>query len=305
PLRADFRLHPSDVAVTSLGADLSADADWPFNTDCTGAVRAAPWSIGPSENDAAAVQTVRWVHVGALQPTTASVLVHLHQAAAVVTLRYSTDLTLATYRTAVAASGANNNVLFALTGLTPGTRYAYVVEIVGTVYTERAGQFQTAPSAGSFTFAVSGDLDTGIGAPGCDAINLLDPLFFLLLGDHHYEDIGVNDITLFRKAYETLHQNLQPLALYQARAVDYIWDDHDFAGSNSDSTGAAKPAAEDAYRENVAHYPLPAGDPGQFPIYHSFVISRCRFIVTDQRSMRSVDSAVDNAAKTMLGAAQK
>src|SRR5207248_1421869 len=98
---------------------------------------------------------------------------------------------------------------------------------------------------------------------------------------------------------------LQPLALYQARAVDYIWDDHDFAGSNSDSTGAAKPAAEDAYRENVAHYPLPAGDPGQFPIYHSFVIGRCRFIVTDQRSMRSVDSAVDNAAKTMLGAAQK
>ena len=39
---------------------------------------------------------------------------------------------------------ANNNVLFALTGLTPGTRYAYVVEIVGTVYTERAGQFQEA-----------------------------------------------------------------------------------------------------------------------------------------------------------------
>src|SRR5229473_606093 len=42
----------------------------------------------------------------------------------------------------------------------------------------------------------------------------------------------------------------------------------------------------------------------QGPIYHSFVYGRCRFVVTDLRSMRSPDDQTDNSSKTMMGATQ-
>lgn len=307
PLNNDYRLHNSDTGLKGLGADLSADADFPFSTDIGGATRSAPWCIGPSEADGAATQAVRWCHVGGVTETEANILAHLHQSAAVANLRYSTDSTLATYSTATAASVAgNNNVLFALTGLEPNTAYFYVVEIGGTVYTDRAGHFKTNPVAGTaFRFAVAGDLDTGIGAPIMRVIDSEDPLFFLLLGDAHYENITSNSPTAFRNAFETAHLIPATFELYQHRQVEYIWDDHDYAGGDSDGTAPARPAAQDAYRENVAHYPLDAGESGQLPIYHSFVIGRVRFVITDLRSARSPKSSPDTGGKTMMGSAQK
>jgi alkaline phosphatase D len=305
PLNGDFRLHNSDASVKGVGTDLSADPTFPFADDISGTARVAPWSIGCSEADGGVVPAVRWCHVGGVSPTTAKVLVHLEQADAVVNLRYGTDPTLAVFATATVASGANNNALFSLTGLKASTLYYYVVEIGGTVYTDRTGRFKTFPSSGSFQFIASGDLDTGIGALCMPTIDALDPLFFLVLGDHHYENINANDIALFRNAYDTLHHVPASFQVYQHRAVEYTWDDHDYAGDNTDSTAASKPAAQDAYRENAAHYPLPAGDPGQFPIYHSFVVGRVRFVVSDLRSARTPNGDPDTAAKTMMGATQK
>lgn len=306
PLNNDYRLHNSDSGLKGLGVDLSADADFPFSTDIAGATRGAPWCIGPSEADGAATQAVRWCHVGGVTDSAANVLAHLHQSAAVANLRYGTDSTLATYSTATAASTAgNNNVLFALTGLQPDSTYFYVVEIGGTVYSDRIGHFKTHPTSGAFRFAVAGDLDTGIGAPIMRVIDSEDPLFFLLLGDAHYENITSNSPTAFRNAYETAHLIPATFEVYQHRQVEYIWDDHDYAGGDSDGTAPARPAAQDAYRENVAHYPLAAGESGQLPIYHSYVIGRVRFVVSDLRSARSPKSSPDTGGKTMMGTAQK
>ena len=304
PLNGDYRLHDSDTGLKGLGTDLSADPDFPFSTDISGATRSAPWSIGCSEADGAAVQAVRWCHVNGVTQTTAKVLVHLHNAAGSVNLRYGTDPALATYATANAASGSNNNVLFSLSGLQANTQYYYVVEISSVVYTDRAGRFRTHPSA-SFSFAVAGDLDTGIGTRVTRTIDALDPLFFLFLGDQHYENINTNDIALFRAAYETARLVPRTFELFQHRQVEYVWDDHDYCGDNTDSTATGKPAAQDSYRENAAHYTLPAGDPGQFPIYHSFVVGRVRFVVSDLRSERTPNGAADNASKSMMGATQK
>jgi len=306
PLAGDYRLHVSDTVLKGVGADLSADPEFPFTTDITGVTRTVPWSIGPWEADGAAVQAVRWCQVGGVTTTTAKVLAHLHQADGAVTLRYGTDPTLAVFSTAVVASGANNNALFSLTGLKANTQYYYAVEIGGTVYTDRAGRFKTFPSTGTFRFAVSGDLDTGIGAAIWPIIDTLDPLFFLVLGDLNYENVPANDIALVRSAYELGHAIPATHAVFQHHAIAYIWDDHDYAGGdNSDSTAVGKPAAQDGYRENVPHYTLPAGDPGQFPIYHSFVVGRCRFILTDLRSDRTPNGDPDSASKTMMGATQK
>src|SRR5207302_774706 len=80
--------------------------------------------------------------------------------------------------------------------------------------------------------------------------------------------------------------------LYDSVARDYMWDDHDFGGNNVDGTNPSKVTAEASYRENVPSYTLPSAI-GQ--IYHSFVIGRVRVIVTDLRSERSIDSAIDNS----------
>jgi alkaline phosphatase D len=49
---------------------------------------------------------------------------------------------------------------------------------------------------------------------------------------------------------------------------------------------------------------MAAGD-GNYAIYHAFTVGRCRFIVTDNRSERTVYTIADNPTKTVLGAEQK
>jgi hypothetical protein len=83
-----------------------------------------------------------------------------------------------------------------------------------------------------------------------------------------------------------------------------MWDDHDYGPNNADGSSPSKPAARQVYRERVPHHPLAAGT-GDVAPYQAFTVGRVRFLVTDGRSERSPSGARDDAAKTMLGAAQK
>jgi hypothetical protein len=42
----DYRLDPTDTGATGVGADLSADARYPFAVDAAGSARTVPWSVG-------------------------------------------------------------------------------------------------------------------------------------------------------------------------------------------------------------------------------------------------------------------
>jgi phosphodiesterase/alkaline phosphatase D-like protein len=102
-------------------------------------------------------------------------------------------------------------------------------------------------------------------------------------------------VARFRAAYDAVLASPAQSALYRAVPLAYVWDDHDFGGNNSTGRSPSRPAALQAYRENVPHYPL-AGDDA--PIYQAFNVGRVRVLLTDTRSAR------DPAAGTMLGTEQ-
>jgi alkaline phosphatase D len=92
--------------------------------------------------------------------------------------------------------------------------------------------------------------------------------------------------------------------LYRFVPLVYMWDDHDFAGNNSDHRAASRAAARYVYEEYVPHYDTPAGQ-RNVPIYQSFSVGRTKFVLTDLRSERDEVSKPDGPNKSMLGAAQK
>jgi phosphodiesterase/alkaline phosphatase D-like protein len=190
-----------------------------------------------------------------------------------------------------------------ITGLAADTAYTCRVVADSDPVRSLDGAFTTLPAAGaaSFTVAFSGDTDTGNNHEVFDTIRNADPLMFIHLGDLHYEDIATNSPALFRAAYDRVLSANRQSQLYRNVPTTYVWDDHD-SGPNNSHAATVPAAACSVYRERVPHYPLVQSSG---PIYHSFVIGRCRFVVTDQRSQASDGTAVDDASKTVLGATQK
>ena len=250
--------------------------------------------------------TVSSVWAGGVTDTTATVKARSTASAA--TLRYSTDPGLAGASSVAGTEGSDDVFAFALTGLSPETRYYY-----GFAGSSVTGTFRTFPVEGdifSFLLAtascageVGGDYEVGTVAntPAFDRIVDQDPYLFIHTGDRGYPDITTNSPASFRTNYNANMAMSKQLALHQAMAVDYVWDDHDFGNNNSDGTSASKPAAQSVYREHVPHWTLPHAD----MIYHSYAIGRVRFIIIDPRSARTPQTDPDNSSKTILGATQK
>jgi phosphodiesterase/alkaline phosphatase D-like protein len=189
-------------------------------------------------------------------------------------------------------------------GLDPATTYYYAVEVDGVRDTYRTGRFETFPDAReTFSIVVSSCTRTGSNGLVFEAIAAENPLLFIVPGDFHYENIVTNDVAAFRDAYDAQLTAPAQAFLHQQTPIAYVWDDHDFGGSNSNGTSAASDAARLTYRENVPHYPLPAGE-GDDPIYQAFSIGRIRFLMTDTRSMRDLEQMPDGS-HSVLGAEQR
>lgn len=204
------------------------------------------------------------------------------------------------------AAAANNHVApLSITGLTPNTAYYYAIEAEGVVDSSKIGQFRTfANGPFSYTFAMAGDATLGSTHPIYTTIRDQNPLFFLNPGDFFYADIGTNDRSLFRAAFDASVGSTTQSLLYQQVPIAYVWDDHDFGPNNSDGTSLSREAARLTYQEYVPHYPLGAGS-GDVAIYQAFTVGRARFIMLDLRSERTPSGNTDDANKTMMGAAQK
>jgi alkaline phosphatase D len=131
------------------------------------------------------------------------------------------------------------------------------------------------------------------------------PHFMLHMGDLHYRNIGRDDITAFRNAYDAVLTRSRQASLFRRTPVVYMWDDHDYGPNDSDRTSRSRPSARLAYTEHVPHYPLALQNGAVGSIQQEFTVGRVRFIVSDLRSERDPLSQADGAGKSMLGAPQR
>jgi hypothetical protein len=246
------------------------------------------------------VPTVKSLWVGALTEAGATVVVKLTYAASAVRLAVTgPGGTVYTDPVDVVHDEAAK---FAITGLDADTEYTYEVQIDEEAIEGPTGGFRTAPSGNaSFTVAFAGDALKASNAVVFDTIRELDPLLFLHLGDSHYNNIAVNDPALFNAAYDEILSQPRQAELFSNVPTASMWDDHDYGPNNSDASSPSKVASCATYRVRVPHYPLVEGT----SIYQTFDVGRVRFVLTDQRSAASLDSATDNSSKSMLGSAQK
>jgi phosphodiesterase/alkaline phosphatase D-like protein len=252
--------------------------------------------------------SAEWVWSGAQGADGATVRTRLSGPTADVRLRVSTDSLFRSYtETTSVSTGGNNVATFNIRGLAARTRHYYRPLVEGAEFASMQGAFNTLPAVGSahsFTFALGACQRTETSNLVFDHIRQRGPLFWLQTGDIHYRNIATNNVDLFRHAYNMLHAHAPQAALFRSTALVHVWDDHDGAGGNdTDGTKPGWPAVKEAYRENVPHHPLVEGAGGA--IYHSFVVGRVRFIVSDLRSERSPKAQLDDDRKTMMGAAQK
>jgi len=197
-------------------------------------------------------------------------------------------------------------VAFTIENLRPDTQYYYALEIDGRLDRSSRGEFRTFPPAGpaSFQIAFASCARTASTSDVFDRIRENHPLFYMNMGDFHYLDIKTNSRARFRAAYDTVLASPQQSELYRQIPFVYMWDDHDFAGNNSDRNSKAQEASRLTYEEYVPHYPL-AFQQEKLAICQSFAVGRVKFILTDLRSQRDEPKKKDNGEKTMLGPKQK
>lgn len=243
---------------------------------------------------------------GALSATAITVCAKLQQDSSQVRLLASRSANMSNPITSPAQATNGRLVRITLANLQPNSQYYYRLSIDGTLDSNKQGQFHT-PGTGpfSFTFAFASCALTGSSHAVFNTIRQHNPLFFVHMGDLHYQDIGSNDQALYRAAFDTVLASPTQATLYQQLPIAYMWDDHDYGPNDSDKTSPSRLAARLAYQEYVPHYPLVAGS-GNVAIYQAFTIGRVRFILTDTRSERDTTAvSADSPQKTMLGAAQK
>ena len=252
-------------------------------------------------------EAVTWVWSGAV--TTCSAVVKAKvRGGAEVKLLLATNSSFGDARTipdhGYARPDEDGVVVFDLARLTPDTVYHYALELAGA--RAESGRFRTfADGAMSFRFAFGSCATTGSNHKIFSTIQQRDPLFFLHMGDFHYENITANDPARFRRAMDRVLTSKRQSALYRNTSIVYIWDDHDYGRNNADRESPAKPAALETYQQYVPHFPLQTVQGTVRSIQQAFTVGRVRFIMTDVRSERDPETEPDGPGKSILGKRQK
>lgn len=199
-----------------------------------------------------------------------------------------------------AEADSDGIVSFRLVGLQSDKEYSYTIEVNGK--SGPPGRFHTfAEGPMSFRIGFASCATTGSNHRIFTTLENLRPLFFIHMGDFHYEDIARNEPSLFRRAYDRVLSSPRQGAFYRATPVAYVYDDHDFGPDDADGTSPSKPAAIQTYQQCVPHYPLSRINGKVQTIQQAFTVGRVRFLMLDVRSERTPEEEPDGPNKTMLG----
>lgn len=238
---------------------------------------------------------------GAITETTARIIARLSGETVDATLEYATNsgFTSSFETSAVNVTSGNDLIAdFNLTGLTANTQYYYRVVINGTP-DSLEGKFKTnTVGQYSFNFAFSGDAEIVDTNDVYNRITARTPLFFFALGDTPYTDYNNTFYGPYQDAYKAWFGAAYVKNMLANIPYQYVWDDHDFCGNDSDSSAQGKPYVQSVYRQHIPHYPLEVSD----SIYHAFTVGRVRFIVTDLRSERSGSTYIGTSQMTWFKA---
>jgi|GEM_PF-622565 len=238
-----------------------------------------------------------WLWLGAVTPTTATVVAGGLDSGEAVELRFWPEGRNDDLRTIVEMADVDGLGRFELTGLVGGATYDYVVvdtddddtddDVDATFRTPLAGAQHLVITAGSCA-------RSGTNGAVFDAIVGEQPDLHLAIGDIHYSNLeSTNPDDHLRELGKAI-DHPGPAALFSSIPIAYVWDDHDFGPNDSGAESPTRDAVSVAYRQAVPHYgvdPDPEASIGQ-----AFTLGRVRIILTDTRSHRAGDS--------MLGADQ-
>jgi phosphodiesterase/alkaline phosphatase D-like protein len=205
---------------------------------------------------------------------------------------------------------ANGFGATAIRGLAPDTRY----EVTIVIDRLRIGphQVRTAPREDDprpVKLAVSADADPSpeFESGLFDALIAEDPELYISIGDFPYTDNGPPAMTIdtYRERHVELRIHPPVRRLHEAVAMYAIYDDHEFR-NNWDAhfvqTEPDRYAA--AMRVWDEFFPLRA-KVGEIRYRKWRWGAHVECFLLDCRRFRSADAAIDDASKTMLGAAQK
>lgn len=194
-----------------------------------------------------------------------------------------------------------------ITGLDPDTQYYWGVEVDGQLDGGKFGRFKTLPSADSFAYKFAAFCCTN-GAPISTvyaAIEQEDLLVTFHEGDLHYRDITSTNVSNHIAGLTDRMADPVLGSLMRRFPMLYMYDDHDSAGNDSNSTSAGMPASVEAYRAVVPHPPTAENDNLTDAPYFAKIIGDICHIVLDCRSRRVLGSGSTDPAATMLGSVQK
>lgn len=205
-----------------------------------------------------------------------------------------------------------------VSGLTPDTKYYGGVKIDGVLDAGGRFSFTTSPTPGTAKsfgwFFGSCRWDNG-GEEAFTAMSdamdngpVMQPIAFLSdMGDNGYPDYG------YPGGQDATEENV--LAMYANQAkwssvptlmvkcpYDFINDNHDAGGPNSDKNGAWKVPVQAGFKRAIPHRDLPSS---MGSLYHSFEWGRVRFIVPDNRSERDAYDAPNGPEKRMWSQEQE
>lgn len=170
--------------------------------------------------------------------------------------------------------------------LKASTKYTYEITPKGSSLPLLSSSFSTFDNKSmSFKFVFGSCSETGSNSPIYNKILKENPLFYLQIGDLHYENIDSNCTQRFQDAYKSVFTSPSQSSLYKSVPFVYMWDDHDFGPNNADATNPCKTESIAAYKSHVPHYPI-VFDKNDGPISQTFEVGRVVFLLTDIRSQK-------------------
>jgi len=196
-----------------------------------------------------------------------------------------------------------------VTGLLPSTSYDYEVDVDGTIQAADMFRALPAPGASFARLVVGGDQFTGLDGPNDNAppwtsydhALALDPDAYFFIGDWSYP--SGTSLSKYRLAYRTTAAETRMRAFLRRVPTVAMLDDHEIRNDWDRGTAPPYPTALRAWNEypgSLRPAPYRAG-----VLYYTLRVGPAEVFVADCRTHRSLNSAPDDANKTMLGAQQE